>query len=726
MGRVVRVTWLGFVFVLAFSFHLSGQNLSYNYSEMISPELVFNQPKYSPDDTVFFTCYLTFSNGKIIKEDFIVKVDMLSNDDEIIDQAKFKLEDGVGINYLKIPPDLFPGVYQVRTYSRHSLNFDPPLVNSYQLVVVDGGHEVLINSNLTYEINGGSMIDGLPASLVVSSLADSVFLIAISDSVYRKSLSRNDSGEFSLLFTPNLGTDYILQTNESIDSVKLPDVKRDGLVLKSFKKEDSLYLHILTPKISKYHRDTLILDTFQFSKIQHRLPFVLPDSGKVSLKFPLKNFETGWIQFELRSKKGVKLSSGNFLKKNENTIQIITDRQKYNVREKVRIGLSNAHFDSVTATLKVISSDLYMKKSLNLTEIHGIDEVETSRETSRYTGGNFKLSDKIIRSGKVFYKESGKPLPDGSYMLFFLQDHKLIYKAIVFRGEVKLEMNPFYGSDKLFYAAQDNNKNIIKDIRIEWEKDIPSNNPYQEYEVTEGSDVFGDYITKVKAINAAYAEANNSIWADTSEFNSQRSLETAIGAPDDIFQFDAYYLFPTMWEMIREVIRPLFVGKQKSDTIIQIRFLETPSNQKVPLFIIDNEMTFDTDLFLSLKPKEVESIRIYRNIRTLARLGFLGRGGIIEVRTRSGSGPVRINEEDLIQGLRKPVRPGRVVHSEPNNTPVYRSTVYWEPILTIHKEKSIEFALTDDVGTFKIVLEGISGNGERIYSEKEFEVGYVE
>lgn len=724
MGRVVRVTCLWVVFFSVLSFRLSAQNFSYKYSEKISPWLVFNQPKYSPGDTIFFTCYLTFPKGEIIKEDFIVDVDMLSSAGEIIDHAKFMLEDGLGFNYLIVPPGLFPGAYQVRAYSRYSFNFDPPLVKSYRIVVVDNGHEVLINPNLTYEINGGSLIDGLPASLIVRSHADSVVLIAISDSVYRKSLSRNDLGEYSLLFTPNLGTDYILQTNEKKDSVRLPEVMTDGLVLDSFEKKDTLHLNILTPKKSMYHGDTLILDTFQFSKIQHKFPFILPDTGRVSLKFPLIKFETGWIRFVLRSKKGVKLSSGKYVKENENTIQIVTDRQKYKVREKVRIGLINAHFDSVTATLKVINSDLFVKESLNQTEIHGIDEFEISRETSRYTGGNFKLSDKIIRSGKVFDKESGEPLPDGSYLLFFLQDHKQIYKAIVFRGEVTLEMNPFYGSDKLFYAAQDNDNNIIKDIRIEWEEDAPSNKSRIEYEVTEGRDVFGEYITKVKAINAAYAEANNSIWADTSEFNFQRTFERAIGAPDDIFQFDTYYLFPTMWEMIREVIRPLFVGKQKSDTIVQVRFLESPYKQKEPLFIIDNEMTFDTELFLSLNPKEVESVRIYKNPGTLARLGFLGRGGIIEVRTRSGSDAGIKNEEDLIQGLRKPVKPGRVVHSGSSNTPSYRPTVYWEPIITIHEEESIEFTLTDDVGMFKIILEGFSGNGERIYSEKEFEVGY--
>jgi hypothetical protein len=195
---------------------------------------------------------------------------------------------------------------------------------------------------------------------------------------------------------------------------------------------------------------------------------------------------------------------------------------------------------------------------------------------------------------------------------------------------------------------------------------------------------------------------------------------------DDLILFEEYKLFPTMTETIKEIINPLrtiTIGKKKE---VKIKSLNKARATGEPLYIIDGIATKNTDFFLSLKTSDLIFIKIFRNSKKLARLGFIGKNGIVMVQTKLGNAREPLNKSNLITGLQMPVR-----FSAPNYDkgvksliPDFRSTIFWAPSISTdaNGNAQVAFYTSDDVGSLEIRIDGFSKNGEPFTAFRTIEV----
>ena len=109
----------------------------------------------------------------------------------------------------------------------------------------------------------------------------------------------------------------------------------------------------------------------------------------------------------------------------------------------------------------------------------------------------------------------------------------------------------------------------------------------------------------------------------------------------------------------------------------------------------------------------------------------MGKNGIVLVETKilnNAAVVPRGSNFFVATGLNSPVpfRPEYFENNRAVRTPSFRSTLYWNP--EIHTDENgvatVFFYTADNPGKFRIVVEGITEMGERVFLEDAFEVKF--
>ncbi len=128
---------------------------------------------------------------------------------------------------------------------------------------------------------------------------------------------------------------------------------------------------------------------------------------------------------------------------------------------------------------------------------------------------------------------------------------------------------------------------------------------------------------------------------------------------------------------------------------------------------------------------DVEKIEVLKTPTNLAVFGVKGANGVIAIYTRRGK---PLSEEKNIRGViekkivgysgfRTFYSPKYLPENKDNESPDYRSTLYWNPeIKTIEGNAEIRFFSSDETGRYYIFLEGITNDGKISIGNAQFEV----
>jgi hypothetical protein len=339
------------------------------------------------------------------------------------------------------------------------------------------------------------------------------------------------------------------------------------------------------------------------------------------------------------------------------------------------------------------------------------------------------LSNIIQKTGRAVFSNTNLPIPNQSEIIFYLQRNQIFYQVITSpEGFFNLNLLDVYGDDELFYTAENKDGEVIENVNIEWSKPAEASLPKARKSTqAEEMDPLADFNRKTDVIEKSYGIFTTSLDTTASQDASGIStFEKSYMLADDVILFEEYKLFPTMTESIKEIINPLrtiTIGKKKE---VKIKSLNKAVATGEPLYIIDGTTTKNTEFFLSLKTSEVVYVKIFRNSKKLARLGFIGKNGIVMVQTKSGKARETVNQENLITGLQMPVR-----FNTPNYDngvkslkPDFRSTIFWSPSISTDSngKAKVEFYTSDDMGTLQIRIDGFSKNGEPFTAFKTIEV----
>lgn len=193
-------------------------------------------------------------------------------------------------------------------------------------------------------------------------------------------------------------------------------------------------------------------------------------------------------------------------------------------------------------------------------------------------------------------------------------------------------------------------------------------------------------------------------------------------------QFAAY---KNVFEILRGRVAGVTVEEGDKKYNVRIRGMNSINLTSTPLYLIDGiEKTYEQMIMLPVG--YIDRIDVLKSVGETASFGVRGTNGVIAIITRTGdllqtkqpeshSANIKISGYDDARIFYSPKHPPR---SYSDNEPDLRTTLLWEPNLTIQSNHDLflKYFNADNSSTIRVILEGITTTGIPISARTEYEV----
>jgi hypothetical protein len=741
-------------------------------------QLIFNQEKYAPSDTAFFQTYLLNEDFTAHKGKRILTLEVFGADGKVDQKINFSVFDGQANNQIIISPDTQPGIYLFAVYNNEIKN--PSSILYSKEISIVGKNKLAIkmektNPSLVFAFEGGTFVNGLENNVIIKSDRVGTGKIKNNKNQEIAQFVIGKEGVASTLVTPQIGESYYAEIEGTSVNQSLSMAKDDGCVLRIAQSTSNESRNILVsvPLKSALRKKELYLVVTNRKKIVYSAPVAFDSNAQFQVIVPREYLKNGLSQATVFDTNGEALAERIFFTNQSQavaTIQPITKavhpREKVDVEFTLRDKVGNplqgdfsvsvyqkdffTKINSLTFEEEIFLKNLFhqIRKELPTSSLAGVDHSNllddilamkttgltpwsdvlnsNSKSIQRYTN-NLKMR------GKAVFKNSGKPVPDSTLIMGYLQGAMVGYEAHTSKGG-SFEMPflyDFWDNDELFYMMEYRGKEMSEEYQIvpeiiefKTEIGIPSIQ-------TDSIDAYGDYAVKKKIMEQSYNFFSSSKEKTEAAQNLNVRFEDEAMGTDFTVNVQDYVAFPTMEDLIREVIPYLQHRKKGNETIVKL-LLSQKTNSIVPkgepLFLIDGVLTKNKNFFLSLKPVDVLTIKLINNLNKLSHFGVLGKYGIVLVETKKSVAASVLQNSTVLktQGLSKSLNAQLTNYSKSNSSrvPDLRSVLYWNPLQQVdnYGKSQFSFYTSDNIGSFDILVKGITKQGEPFDARGSFEV----
>jgi hypothetical protein len=733
-------------------------------------DILFNQPQYVVGDTAFYRIYylkasdLHFSQGSEI-----IHIILFDSNGRVLIKNEMLARDGYGNGQIVFGNDILPGSYLLVAYSDWMKNLDKSLFFKKEINIV--GQKVLkkqmIESIPTIDAfpEGGNWVVGIENNIVLSVKdcdfsGDIVIKNGQEQIIARSTVDIDGFTEMKLKMERDriYTVEYLLR-ERLIASLVLPDPRSEGLGIQVSFSDDfkPTLLTIQCPiEFNLEKKNYVLLTNAQKVIFSSSLNFT-EGQGKILLP---KNIPSGISQVCVFDEDLKFLAERLIYVGAPNDININLEMSdKHKTRDKADINISiqdkegmplNARFSVRIFNAEILKQSEKDNANILIDSDLSFSQTKTSMESNRDIN-KFLVTQKckwlnwnnILKnqrplyipqryqtfSGRAYEPNKVKPLKDSTLLSFFLKGEMVGYEGYVSnngRFQVPLFYN-FFGKDEIFCSASYKGHDIA-DFTLSFDYDsIDDFHPQRTIELDE-LDIHGDYVRRKRIIDQSYNFYSNTTKSNNNRIKYNDLFEEELGGADVIVNLKDYVVFPTMSELIREVVRSVEHRRVKDKDIIRVYTTQKrPSNFAQPLFIIDGILTKNTALFLDLNPADVLTLKVIKDSNKLTRFGSLGENGVIVVSTRNPIVSITNKEKNTFEftglsdtTLMKPIKK-HLVH-----TPDMRLCLYWNPDLTVNSEgkSSIKFLTSDKVGNYVVQIQGLTADGRPFFNERYFTVSY--
>jgi len=492
------------------------------------------------------------------------------------------------------------------------------------------------------------------------------------------------------------------------------------------------------------------------------------NTATFSAAIPKNRFPTGIVQFTLFSSTGEPLNERIIFVQNPDLLKlnISTDKQIYGAREKVKINLNvkdgidkpaigsfsaavineskvpvNESDETTILSSILLSSDIkgYIEKpNYYFTNIN--DETQANLDLLMMTQGYrrfvwkqilndvfpaqaFKPEKSINITGTI--KSGKKPVPNGKITLFTTQGGTFILDTVA-DAEGHFAFNNLIFKDSIRFVIQARTAKGKKDVDIDLDniagpvvtsnKNAPDlqvsiNNVMQNYllnsknryleEVKYG---IGNHITMLKEVVIAEKKKP--------EIENSTNLNGA-GNADQIIKSDAFSSCPTL---------SMCLAGRLMGVLFKAGVPYSTRSQNTPMYIVLDGMPLDAEYLDDLNPSDIEAVEVLRTAAYTSMYGINGGGGVLVITTkRGGTDNAYIRyAPGIITYAPKGYYKAREFYSPEYDNPKtnakmadLRTTIFWKPNIVTDKDgnASFEYFNADGKGTYRVVVEGIDGNG---------------
>lgn len=740
--------------------------------------LVFNQTKYVPGDTIFFSAYLLAEDFLPVKGRKVLPLALLNREGQQEQIINFEVMDGKGHNQIVVPGSAMVGrsVLVVRTLlSDQTGGLD---LFSRDVIIVEKNSVVASANKSERSISifpeGGNVIGNVENNFIVKSDFRGPHQVKNEKNEKIADFSVDGIGYSKVSFTPLPGADYYVEASGQPQKFNIDKAREEGCALQLMIPAEGPLVARLSLSSTARKQPEIYAVVAGRRKIVFSAAANFGDGHLSQILIPRENLVDGLNQLTVFDKAGALLADRIFfIRRNEASASVtiptnaIGQRERVDLEPLVRDNYGNPlsgnftlsvvqkkffadrevmsfHDELLLGSIPMLRNDILEACSTPEELSAGLDYILAASPRKIIPWKDILAGNKIPRpvmktslslKGKAVFKSSGSPVPDSTLLAGYLQNNMMGYETYTGKEgkfELKFLLN-FWGEDELFYLME-KGRIMGEDYLIIPDKSAvhePLN--HQASLVKDSIDRYADYQSKKKLVSQSYKffSGNQNKMATFKDLNAQ--FEDEAEGADFTVNVQDYVVFPTMEDVIREVI-PYLEYRKKNNTIRlllpQVNGNLRPKSE--PLFVIDGVLTKNKDIFLGLKPGDIVSIKLINNPNKLSKWGVLGKYGIVLVTTKNTSASTILERGSLIKvtGLSRPVEFVAPDYSKNNNprTPDLRSTLSWAPLLSVGSggKANVSFFTSDDIGTFEITIKGITSDGKPFEASRLFEVKFKE
>jgi hypothetical protein len=495
-----------------------------------------------------------------------------------------------------------------------------------------------------------------------------------------------------------------------------------------------------------------------------------PGSKFFTAVVPKSKFPTGIVQFTLFSSTAEPLNERLVFVDNHDQLKvdITSDRQTYQTRQKVKVGLNakDAAGKPVVGSFSVsvidetrvpvdeeeentilsnllLTSDLkgYVEKP-NYYFTDPDEKKAADLDVLMLTQGYHRFEWKEVLNESfppVVYQPAktleisghlktlfGKPVANGKVTLmtnqggFFIVDTvtdnqgRFTFKNLIFKDSVRFLIQGRTAKDR---------KNLQIDLDNITPQRVGSNKNFADLQVNI-SDGLSPFLKNSKlwyAGQVKYGLISNSILLKQVEIKAKKinpaEHSTNLNGPGNADQVVSGDAVPVGCARITDCLQGMLTGVVfRNDTPYSTRSMRTPMQ------IIIDGVYVDPEVLNNMNSVDIESIEVLRNAAYTSIYGGRGGGGLLIVTSKRGGADnvYKRYAPGIITYMPKGYNKIREFYSprydDPKtNTqiPDLRSTIYWKPNIITGNDGKAEFDYfnADNKGTYRVVIEGIDNNG---------------
>jgi len=742
---------------------------------------------YTTGEILWFKLYVTnaLSNNPIDLSK-VAYIEIYNKDLKPVLQGKIALKKGSGNGSFFLPSSISSGKYKFRAYTNWMKNFGPDCFFEKNISIINLlkkpdplRSDTLIKYDIQFFPEGGILVNSIQSKVafkVTSSEGKGVdgngeILDSKNNIVANFKTFKFGMGSF--LFTPLSGEKYkaVISVNNKTVNAELPDIYNNGYTLQL---EDISASQIkLTVKTNiAQSAQSVYLIAHSKSTIESAQALLLNQgtANAILNKSDLKEGISGFTIFDENKKP---LCERLYFKRPEKKLFIDAELQKkeFGNRQKVDITLST-YDETRMATKADMSMSVFLSDSLQPEDENSItsymllsSELKGNIESLDYyfkdgsaetneaidnlmlTQGwrRFKWNEAIsnnspilefapeyeghIITGRITNKTTKQPaekiktflsVPGYQFQLGSSESNQ--------KGEVRFDLNKFYGSPEIIVEAGDSTDSMYHvDITNPFYEKF-SDTRFQDFQISKSLSDQLSYHSTSSQVQSAYL--NDSL----QKFNPPYDVydSTAFyGQPDRKYFLDDYTRFSTMEEVLREYVGSISVRKQQGK--FHINAMDNSYHyffDDDPLILLDGLPVSNVDKIISLDPLLIKKIELVN------RKYFLGSSifdGIINFYSYKGDlAGFQLDPNAVIleyEGLQLQREFYSPVYDVPqkikSRLPDFRNTLYWSPDIVTNPngKKQISFYTSDLSGNYTILIQGITADGRTGSSNIKFSVG---
>lgn len=742
-------------------------------SPQVKVYLAFNQNEYAPGDTAFFAAHFLSDNLLPILGRQILRVELLDSKGNIVYFENIVVKDGIGTNQLAIPEGLPAGRYQWVSYSEYMRNFDPHFYFRQDFNLVTNAElKITTKSDLTVDFfpEGGVFVESIANNMVIKTSEQSIVSFKIFESGNIVAQDSMSHGFGSFLLTPQRDKIYIadlISRNGQTKQISLPKAQSTGYSLVTSMR-DPIQVIVRAPTEMRNQKENLWLIVSSQSEIYYSAPFKFTDSEQVIVQLPAKNLPRGVAQITLFNDKGIvraerlvfnhlpapiavqiNKDKSSYINRSPVSLSVeVKDELGNPIKSNFSISVTNEKFLQNESNISIadyllIGSELTSQESIVNFTRKELDhflvtqqdkKLDWSRIMQGTTSLKYPFRQMIYYSGEAVNAQTGKPVPDSTRIITYLQKNMIGYEAFTDKnGRFDLAfLFDFWNEDEIFYMME-NRRGSEVDGRIKWDQDTVRLITNEETNETQVKSLYAVYQAQKRLIDKSYE-----FYSDASQISDgdlladpNATFEDELTKVDLSVKVQDYVVFPTMEELIREIVPSLQHRKMGGKATVRVVLSDGNVPSHDPLFMIDGIMTKNTNYFLQLKTGDILTIKLVKDINRLSRLGSIGKNGIVLVHTKKGAHPElkKMNTQLSVKGLNKSIAFHESTNKERTQLrkPDFRSMLYWNPIIQTGASNptKINFFASDDVGKFLIRIQGITEDGRPFEKTDSFSVDFA-